>query len=112
MEAHAFQREWPYSLITSEGLATYQTLACLRPRTVGAKERGELESRVTKLISEVKDSGDVILMIDEIHTLVGAGSVSRGGGGGLDISNLIKPALARGEFQVGGTAGADAGARQ
>ncbi|KXZ46077.1 hypothetical protein GPECTOR_47g352 [Gonium pectorale] len=66
----------------------------------GAKERGELESRVTKLIAEVKESGNIILMIDEIHTLVGAGSVGRGGGGGLDIANLIKPALARGEFQV------------
>ncbi|GIL61397.1 hypothetical protein Vafri_15861 [Volvox africanus] len=66
----------------------------------GAKERGELESRVTKLIAEVKESGNIILMIDEIHTLVGAGSVGRGGGGGLDIANLVKPALARGEFQV------------
>ena len=43
--------------------------------------------------------------IDEIHTLVGAGSVGRGGGGGLDIANLVKPALARGEFQVGGREG-------
>ncbi|EFJ49084.1 ClpD chaperone, Hsp100 family [Volvox carteri f. nagariensis] len=66
----------------------------------GAKERGELESRVTKLIAEVKEAGNIILMIDEIHTLVGAGSVGRGGGGGLDIANLVKPALARGEFQV------------
>ncbi|KAG2487970.1 hypothetical protein HYH03_013410 [Edaphochlamys debaryana] len=66
----------------------------------GAKERGELESRVTKLIAEIKEAGNMILMIDEIHTLVGAGSVGRGGGGGLDIANLLKPALARGEFQV------------
>ncbi|KAG2433436.1 hypothetical protein HXX76_008493 [Chlamydomonas incerta] len=66
----------------------------------GAKERGELESRVTKLIAEIREAGNIILMIDEIHTLVGAGSVGRGGGGGLDIANLIKPALARGEFQV------------
>ncbi|GFR52667.1 hypothetical protein Agub_g15261 [Astrephomene gubernaculifera] len=66
----------------------------------GAKERGELESRVTKLIAEVKQAGNIILMIDEIHTLVGAGSGGRGGGGGLDIANLVKPALARGEFQV------------
>mmetsp|Transcript_10026 Transcript_10026/g.21446 ORF Transcript_10026/g.21446 Transcript_10026/m.21446 type:complete len:958 (+) Transcript_10026:149-3022(+) len=75
----------------------------------GAKERGELENRVTKLIGEVKDSGNVILMIDEVHTLVGAGSVGRGGGGGggLDISNLIKPALARGEFQVIGATTVD-----
>lgn len=45
--------------------------------------------------------------IDELHTLVGAGSVGRGGGGGLDIANLVKPALARGEFQVGGRAQRD-----
>lgn len=70
----------------------------------GAKERGELENRVTKLLAEVKECGDVILMIDEVHTLVGAGAVGRGGGGGLDISNLIKPALARGEIQcIGAT---------
>uniref|UniRef100_A0A7S0WMJ2 Clp R domain-containing protein n=1 Tax=Chlamydomonas leiostraca TaxID=1034604 RepID=A0A7S0WMJ2_9CHLO len=70
----------------------------------GAKERGELENRVTKMISEIREAGNVVLMIDEVHTLVGAGSVGRGGGGGggLDISNLIKPALARGEFQVMG----------
>ncbi|GBF96568.1 ATP-dependent Clp protease ATP-binding subunit [Raphidocelis subcapitata] len=69
----------------------------------GAKERGELESRVTRLLAETKEAGDVVLMIDEIHTLVGAGSVGRGsggGGGGLDVSNLVKPALARGEVQV------------
>ncbi|KIY97633.1 putative ATP-dependent Clp protease ATP-binding subunit [Monoraphidium neglectum] len=69
----------------------------------GAKERGELENRVTRLMQETRDAGDVVLMIDEIHTLVGAGAVGRGGGGGggLDISNLIKPALARGDLQVG-----------
>lgn len=70
----------------------------------GAKERGELENRVTKLLAEVKETRDVILMIDEVHTLVGAGAVGRGGGGGLDISNLLKPALARGEIQcIGAT---------
>ncbi len=68
----------------------------------GAKERGELEQRMTKLIQETKDAKDVILMIDEVHTLVGAGSSGRGGagGGGIDIANLVKPALARGEFQI------------
>ncbi|KAF6252630.1 ClpD chaperone, Hsp100 family [Scenedesmus sp. NREL 46B-D3] len=74
----------------------------------GAKERGELENRVTRLIQECRDSGDVILMIDEVHTIVGTGAVGRGGGGGggggLDISNLMKPALARGELQcIGAT---------
>ena len=76
----------------------------------GAKERGELESRLTKLLAEIKECGDVILMIDEVHTLVGAGSASKGGGGGgggMDIANLIKPALARGEFQVIGATTVD-----
>ena len=62
----------------------------------GAKERGELESRVTGLIQEIKDKQDVVLMIDEVHTLVGAGAVGKGGGGGMDISNHAQaPARAR-----------------
>ncbi|KAI3759577.1 hypothetical protein L6452_07485 [Arctium lappa] len=66
----------------------------------GAKERGELEGRVTTLIREVKQSGDVILFIDEVHTLIGSGTVGRGNkGSGLDIGNLLKPSLGRGELQ-------------
>ncbi|KAK4735772.1 hypothetical protein R3W88_010033 [Solanum pinnatisectum] len=66
----------------------------------GAKERGELEARVTTLIKEVKESGHIILFIDEVHTLVGAGTVGRGNkGSGLDIANLLKPTLGRGELQ-------------
>ncbi|KAG7533767.1 Clp ATPase C-terminal [Arabidopsis thaliana x Arabidopsis arenosa] len=66
----------------------------------GAKERGELEARVTALISEVKKSGKVILFIDEVHTLIGSGTVGRGNkGSGLDIANLLKPSLGRGELQ-------------
>ncbi|KAL4291783.1 hypothetical protein GQ457_14G020400 [Hibiscus cannabinus] len=66
----------------------------------GAKERGELEARVTALLNETIKSGDVILFIDEVHTLVGSGTVGRGNkGSGLDISNLLKPALGRGELQ-------------
>ncbi|XP_055825306.1 chaperone protein ClpD, chloroplastic isoform X2 [Solanum dulcamara] len=66
----------------------------------GAKERGELEARVTTLIKEVKKSGHIILFIDEVHTLVGAGTVGRGNkGSGLDIANLLKPTLGRGELQ-------------
>lgn len=73
----------------------------------GAKERGELETRVTNIVRETTEAGNVILMIDEIHTVVGSGGSSRGGGGasgGLDISNMLKPALARGAFQcIGAT---------
>ncbi|WOL00602.1 hypothetical protein Cni_G09315 [Canna indica] len=66
----------------------------------GAKERGELEARVTGLISEVQKSGDIILFIDEVHTLIGSGVVGRGNkGSGLDIANLLKPSLGRGALQ-------------
>ncbi|XP_052175717.1 chaperone protein ClpD, chloroplastic isoform X2 [Diospyros lotus] len=66
----------------------------------GAKERGELEGRVTALIKDVKKSGNVILFIDEVHTLIGSGTVGRGNkGSGLDVANLLKPSLGRGEVQ-------------
>ncbi|XP_051147660.1 chaperone protein ClpD, chloroplastic [Andrographis paniculata] len=66
----------------------------------GAKERGELEDRVTTIIKEIKKSGNIILFIDEVHTLIGSGTVGRGNkGSGLDIANLLKPALGRGELQ-------------
>lgn len=76
----------------------------------GAKERGEMESRMTRLLSECKEAGNVILFIDEVHTLIGTGAVGKGGGGGgggsggLDLANLFKPALARGQVQcIGAT---------
>ncbi|MDC0230974.1 AAA family ATPase [Aureispira] len=62
----------------------------------GAKYKGEFEERLKGLIKEVTVSDDVILFIDEIHTLVGAG----GGGGGMDAANILKPALARGELRT------------
>ncbi|KAF5469689.1 hypothetical protein F2P56_013742 [Juglans regia] len=66
----------------------------------GAKERGELEARVTALINEVLKAGDVILFIDEVHVLVGSETVGRGNkGSGLDIANLLKPSLGRGQLQ-------------
>lgn len=66
----------------------------------GAKERGELEDRVTKLIKDIIESGDVILFIDEVHTLVQSGTTGRGNkGSGFDIANLLKPSLGRGQFQ-------------
>ncbi|TVU14665.1 hypothetical protein EJB05_38148, partial [Eragrostis curvula] len=66
----------------------------------GAKERGELEARITSLLREVRKAGDVVLFIDEVHTLIGSGVAGRGNkGAGLDIANLLKPALSRGELQ-------------
>lgn len=62
----------------------------------GSKYRGEFEERIKKVINEIIASGDIILFIDEIHTLIGAG----GAEGALDASNILKPALARGEIQV------------
>ncbi|KAG9150872.1 hypothetical protein Leryth_003011 [Lithospermum erythrorhizon] len=66
----------------------------------GAKERGELESRMTNLIKEIKNSGDVILFIDEVHILIGSGTMGSGiKGSGLDVANILKPPLGRGELQ-------------
>ena len=62
----------------------------------GAKYRGEFEERLKKAIDEVQQHDDIILFIDEIHTLVGAGATE----GAMDAANILKPALARGEFQV------------
>jgi len=66
----------------------------------GTKYRGQFEERMKAIIEELKKNPDVIVFIDELHTLVGAG----GSSGSLDASNMVKPALARGEFQcVGAT---------
>jgi len=66
----------------------------------GTKYRGEFEERMKKIVDELKANKDIIVFIDEIHTLVGAGGVS----GSLDASNILKPALARGQVQcIGAT---------
>ena len=65
----------------------------------GAKYRGDFEERIKKVLDEVKKSGNIILFIDEIHTIVGAGSAE----GAIDAANILKPMLARGEVQVIGT---------
>ena len=62
----------------------------------GAKYRGDFEERIKKCLNEVKKAGDVILFIDEIHTIVGAGSAE----GAIDAANILKPLLARGEIQL------------
>ena len=64
----------------------------------GSKYRGEFEERIKRVITETMSAGDVILFIDEIHTMIGAG----GAEGSIDASNILKPALARGELQVVG----------
>ena len=66
----------------------------------GTRFRGEFEERLTQIMNEVRQANNIILVIDEIHTLVGAGA----SGGGMDAANLLKPALARGELQcIGAT---------
>ena len=62
----------------------------------GSKYRGEVEERIKKVLAEVAKAGNVLLFIDEIHTIIGAG----GAEGAIDASNILKPALARGEVQV------------
>ena len=62
----------------------------------GAKYRGDFEERIKKCLKEVKKAGDIILFIDEIHAIVGAGAAE----GAIDASNILKPILARGEIQI------------
>ena len=62
----------------------------------GSKYRGEFEERMKKLIQEVKAAGNIILFLDEVHTIIGAG----GAEGAIDASNILKPSLARGEIQL------------
>jgi len=69
----------------------------------GTKYRGEFEKRLKKIVKEVQNSSDVILFIDEFHTLVGAGAAE----GAIDASNILKPALARGEIQAIGATTTD-----
>jgi ATP-dependent Clp protease ATP-binding subunit ClpC len=72
----------------------------LSTMVAGTKYRGEFEDRLTKIVNEIKSAGDVIVFIDELHTIVGAGAAE----GAIDAANILKPSLARGEFQcVGAT---------
>ncbi|NLT19720.1 MAG: ATP-dependent Clp protease ATP-binding subunit [Syntrophomonadaceae bacterium] len=72
----------------------------LSAMVAGTKYRGEFEDRLTKIVNEIRTAGDVIIFIDELHTIVGAGAAE----GAIDAANILKPSLARGEFQcVGAT---------
>jgi ATP-dependent Clp protease ATP-binding subunit ClpC len=68
----------------------------LSSMVAGAKYRGEFEDRLKKSIEEIRNAGNVILFIDELHTIIGAGAAE----GAIDASNILKPLLARGEIQV------------
>ncbi|MEW6727457.1 MAG: ATP-dependent Clp protease ATP-binding subunit [Bacillota bacterium] len=68
----------------------------LASMVAGTKYRGEFEERIKKVIDEIKAAGNVILFIDELHTLIGAGAAE----GAIDAANILKPALARGELQT------------
>lgn len=75
-------------------------VVCLDLSTMvsGTKYRGEFEERINKVLEEVKAAGDVILFIDELHTIIGAGAAE----GAMDASNILKPSLSRGEIQLVG----------
>lgn len=62
----------------------------------GTKYRGEFEQRIRDMVEEAKRAGDVILFLDELHTIVGAGSAE----GAIDAANILKPALGRGDIQL------------
>ncbi|GKX31310.1 ATP-dependent Clp protease ATP-binding subunit ClpC [Vallitalea longa] len=68
----------------------------LSSMVAGSKYRGEFEDRIKKALKEIKEAGNVLLFIDEIHTIVGAGAAE----GAIDASNILKPSLARGEIQL------------
>ncbi len=69
----------------------------------GTKYRGEFEERLKKIMDEIRQAGNVILVIDEMHTLIGAGAAE----GAIDAANILKPALSRGEIQVIGATTSD-----
>ena len=85
------------TLISSETLANKRVVTLDMANLVaGSKYRGEFEERMRKIIEEIRAAGNIILFIDELHTLIGAGAAE----GAIDAANILKPALARGELQT------------
>ena len=85
--------EVPYNLLQKRVL-----LLDITAMVAGTKYRGDFEERMKRMMKEVKESGDIILFIDEMHMIIGAGSPD----GTMDASNILKPALSRGELQLVG----------
>ena len=83
--------EVPYNLLKKRLLSLDLTAL-----VAGTKYRGEFEDRMKKMMKEVKEDGNIILFVDELHTIIGAG----GPEGSMDASNILKPALSRGEIQI------------
>ena len=83
----------PYNLLQKRVL-----LLDITAMVAGTKYRGDFEERMKRMMKEVKESGDIILFIDEMHMIIGAGSPD----GTMDASNILKPALSRGDFQLMG----------
>ena len=83
--------------IVPEGMKDKRILVLDLPAMIaGSKYRGEFEERMKRMIREVTNAGNIILFLDELHTIIGAG----GAEGAIDASNILKPALARGEIQL------------
>jgi ATP-dependent Clp protease ATP-binding subunit ClpC len=90
--AQRIERDEVPETITDKQLYTLDLAALV----AGSKYRGEFEERLKKVIKEIQERGDIILFVDEMHTLVGAGAAE----GAIDAASIIKPALARGELQT------------
>ncbi|MEE1228976.1 MAG: ATP-dependent Clp protease ATP-binding subunit [Lachnospiraceae bacterium] len=96
--------EWIVGEEVPQNLQGKQLLTLDLPGMIaGSKFRGEFEERIKGLLNEVMDRGDVLLFVDEIHTMIGAG----GAEGAVDASNILKPFLARGEIQIIGATTSD-----
>ena len=85
--------EVPFNLIKKRVLALDMVAV-----VAGTKFRGDFEERMKRIMKEIKEDGNIILFIDELHSIIGAG----GSEGGMDASNILKPALSRGEIQIVG----------